>query len=673
MSIQRFLLTSGLVTLLLLTAAGAQDFRATISGTVSDPSGAAVPGAGVKVIRLDTNETKEVKTTGDGTFTVPYLEPGVYDVEVTAQGFQTLRRERVVVQVADKLNLSVRLKVGAVTETVTVTAEQEVIETASADRGLVFDPVKVQAYPLNGRQTYMLLSLTPGVIFTTENFGPTGNSGTRGWDVTSAYKINGARSGQNLFLLNGAPISDNGGTWQVAPNVEAVQEFKVMTNTYDASYGRFGGGVVNTTIKSGGNSWHGNVFDFFRNSISDSNYFQNNLVGQKKGFHNQHQFGGVVGGPIRKDKDFLFASFEGWREVLPASVTSDVPPLALRNADFSALGIKIYDPLTAHACGGPGEPCSTSSYWRRQFPNNVIPAARISPVGQKILSYYPQANGPNPNALNQNFIAGGNLGRYHYDQPMGRWDHNLSAKDKIYTMVTFQHGREYRDSTGFGPPAGSGDINSQRTDQNYIAAWTHVLSPTAVLDIRGSFGRFTSVFPRYTDFDLTTDKIGMTGMIHAPTFNKNTVPVIRLGGFTQLFGLNGAGTLQSWNTYNQWNFAPSLTMTHGRHTIKVGFEYNYVARGDASYGWSNGNFLFDSFWTRQLDARQQNSLDGNSVASLLLGTPTSGSIDYNDTFYRTRPYLGFHVQDDWKVSSRVNVNLGLRYDEIGRASCRERV
>src|SRR5688500_6227207 len=215
--------SSFVIALLLVCVASAQDFRATLTGSVIDPSGAVIPGATVKVINTNTNAVKEAQTTAVGIFTIPYLDPGLYNVQVSSMGFQTVVREKIVLRVADKVDLPIELKLGSTSESIVVTAEQAVIESASADRGLVFDPIKTQQLPLNGRQTYMLMSLTPGVLFTQEAFGPSGYSGTRGWDTSNAYRINGARAGQNLFLLNGAPISDAGGTWQVAPNVEAVQ------------------------------------------------------------------------------------------------------------------------------------------------------------------------------------------------------------------------------------------------------------------------------------------------------------------------------------------------------------------------------------------------------------------------------------------------------------------
>jgi len=645
-----------------------QDFRATISGLVTDQNGQAVANAIVKAIRVDTNETKEVKTTSEGRYSIPYLNPSIYNIEVTANGFQTLKRETITLRVADKLNLPLQLTLGAVSETVTVAGQQEVVESGSADRGLVFDPVKTQELPLNGRQTYMLLALTPGVVFTQEQFGPNGFSGTRGWDVNNSYKINGARTGQNLFLLQGAPISDNNGTWQVAPNVEAVQEFKVMTNTYDSSYGRFGGGVVNTTLKSGTNNWHGDVFDYFRNAVFDANYFQNNLTGQPKPKHNQHQYGGVLGGPIRKDKDFLFTSFEGWSERIGFPTLQSVPPELLRDGQhFNDFGITIYDPLTTHMCGSkPGETtafCTVNgqkrTFIRDPFPNNVIPANRLSSIGQKILSYYPDPSAGLQTKLNNNFVGGGNVGRYWYYQPMGRWDHIFSEKDKINVTVTFQHGQEYRDGTGFGPPAGSGDVGSQRTDQNYIISWTHVISPTTLLDVRASYSRFTAYFPRWTDFNLTAKDIGMTQMITAPSTSLKSVPQISVGDFTGLFG---GGDLFTWNTNNQWDIAPSLTMTRGRHTLRFGGEFLYYAQGAQSTGDGTGTFSFNSSWTQQFPDVRRNALDGSSIASLLLATPASGRIDWNDSIYETRPYFGVYAQDDWKVNSRLTLNFGLRYE-----------
>ncbi|MBO0862527.1 MAG: TonB-dependent receptor [Chloracidobacterium sp.] len=654
------MIPSALALLAFTAFALAQDFRATISGLVTDQNGQVVANATVKAIRGDTNETKEVRTTSEGRYTIPYLNPGIYNIEVTADGFQTLKRNAITLRVADKLDLPLQLNVGAVSDVVTVTGQQEVIETGSADRGSVFDPIKTQELPLNGRQTYMLMSLTPGVIFTQEQFGSSGFSGTRGWDVNNSYRINGARPGENLFLLNGAPISDNGGTWQLAPNVEAVQEFKVQTNTYDAAYGRFGGGVVNTTLKSGSNNWHGNVFEYWRNRILDANSFQSNFAHRPKDYHNQHQFGGVLGGPIRKDKDFIFASFEGWQEVIPFPALSSTVPTLLRDGQhFSDFGITVYDPLTTHRCGTePGETaafCGKQTFVRDPFPGNVIPKDRISPIGQKILSYYPAPNAGSPTALNNNFV-GNTAGRYYYEQPMVRWDHVFSENDKFNVVWTYQRGYEYRDSTGFGKPDANGNTNNERRDINAILSWTHVISPTAVLDVRGSFGRFTQITPGYSDLNLTATSLGMTDLVQSPSAPYDIAPQIN-GSYTRIFS---SGSVLSRTPFSQWNFTPSLSLTRGRHTLHTGFEFNYQVRGNYDTGVTS--FTFNQNWTQQFPQLRNGALDGNGVASLLLGTPTSGSISDNDSTYRTRPYYAFYLQDDWKVNSRLSLNLGLRYE-----------
>lgn len=643
---------------LLIALLPAQDFRGSISGQVSDQSSASVPNATIKATNLSNNQVTETKTNSNGYYTLPYLNPGTYNIEVTAEGFSGLKRENIILQVADKLNLPLTLQVGQMSQEVTVVGQQEVIQTTNADRGLVFDPIKTQEYPLNGRQSYMLMSLTPGVIFTQEQFGANGFSGTRGWDTNGSYSINGGRTGTNQFLLNGAPISVDG-SWQLAPNVEAIQEFKVMTNTYDAQYGRTGGGTVNTTLKSGGSAWHGDVFDYWRNSILDANTVQNNIKGADKGKHNQHQFGGVVGGPIRKDKDFIFGSFEGWREVVPFPLVTSTIPTDLRDGkNFSRYGIKIFDPLTTRLCT-PSDNCvSGGGYVRQQFPNNEIPASRISPIGKAILNLFPAPNN-NFDALQNNFFATGTVGRYHYDQPMGRWDHVFGQNDRFYALVTFQHGNEFRNNNGFEPPAQRGNITSERTDQNYIADYTHVVSPTTVLDVRGSWSRFTSFFPDGAgSFGFTYDKLGIKTMPIPPTVDRKTAPVVRIDLYPDIIG-----TSYSWSTQNQWDFAPSVTSTHGQHTTHYGFEFAHIGRGNGGPGLATGRIDFNNrFWTQQYRDRGLGTGDGSGIAEVLLGLPVGGQIDYNDSQYRKNQYYAFFVQDDWKVSSKLTLNLGLRYD-----------
>jgi hypothetical protein len=638
----------------------AQDFRATISGIVTDKSGAPVPNAKVTATQKSTNETTTQKSNQEGFFTLTYLMPSTYDIEVEAAGFKRLKRQDVSLMVADKVELQFPLEIGQQSQEITVSATADLLQTGDASGGMNFDSLQTSEYPLNGRQVYMLMSLTPGVLFTQEQFGSLGYSGTRGWDTSGAYVMNGGVSGTNSFSLNGAPISLTG-TWQLAPNVDAIQEFKVQTNTYDASVGRTGGGSVNTTLKSGSNTWHGTLFEFMRNSVLDANYTQNNLVGAPRGKHITNQFGGTLGGTVRKDKDFVFGSFEGFRERVPFPVVANVPPTDLLDGQhFTKYGITIYDPATGVPCVSKvtiSGTCS-SSFIREAFPGNVIPPSRISPIGRKILSYYPAPNAP---GFTQNFVFSNSTGKYHYDQPMFRWDRVVDSNDRVYALLTFQHGGEYRNQTGIPGEAVAGNINSERQNFNLITAWTRILSSSKVLDVRLSFGRFTQYFPNTDQSSkVTAASLGMTGLIQAPTAPRPAPPRIIIDQFTDLFG-NG-GNYYTWSTDNQWNLAPTITMTRGSKTIKFGLDMVYAMQGTGNVGNPNGQFSFTRYGTQQYPLSGAASTVGSGIADLLLGIPGAGLANWNDTYYRTWPYFGGFVQADWRVSRSLTLNLGLRYD-----------
>jgi hypothetical protein len=650
---------------LIASALHGQDSRGTIAGFVTDASGAPLVGVKVRAVQRSTNQATEATTDHEGYYTLPYLQPSDYDVDATANGFKKLRRAGVALMVAQKLDLNLQLELGALNSEITVVAETDVVQTADASGGMNFDSVQTSEYPLNGRQVYMLMDLTPGVLFTQEQFGSSGYSGTRGWDVSSAYVMNGGVQGTNSFSLNGAPISLTG-TWQVAPNVDAIQEFKVMVNTYDSAIGRTGGGSVNTTLKSGGNTPHGTMFEYVRNSVLDANYTQNNQVGAPRGKHITNQFGGTYGMALRKNREFIFLSFEGFRERVPFPVVGSVPPMDLRDGQhFTAYKMTINDPLTGHVCVNKVDVSGTcaSTYIRAPFPGNVIPASRISPIGQKILSYYPA---PNTTGLTQNFVFSNSTGRYMYNQPMIRWDRTIDERNKINGIVTFQHGNEYRNQTGIPGVAAGGNIHSQRSNINAIASWTRILTPSAILDVRASWGRFTSIFPdAESDAGVTAKDLGIN-QVHAPTATTDFPPRIVLDQFSNLFGSTSSCTtstnLYTWGTDNQWNVAPTVTVTRGTQTIKFGVDLVYAARGSGNIGRATGQFCFTRYGTQQYPLRAGSSTDGSGIADLLLGIPGSGLMEWNDTYYRTWPYYGFFIQNDWKVRRNLTLNLGLRYD-----------
>ncbi|MBI4889282.1 MAG: TonB-dependent receptor [Acidobacteria bacterium] len=653
--------------LFLCLPAGAQEYRATILGQVMDSSKSAVPKATVKATKQDTGISKETVSNEQGIYTIPGLDPGVYDITITASGFQTTRRNGIVLQVAEKLNLNISLEVGQISQEVTVTGEQELVQTASASRGLVFDPIKVQELPLNGRQSYMLMKLSPGVTFDQRQFGSSGYSGTRAWDVNGNFTINGGRNGSNQFLLDGAPISTNG-TFNVAPNVEAIQEFKVMVNTYDAQYARTGGGTVNTTLKSGTNDWHGSLFDFWRNRVLDANARQNNAAGQPRGFRNQHQFGGVLTGPIRKDKDFIMFSFEGFRERVPFPSVSSVPPMEIREGDFSKFipqgqtaTIKVFDPMTSTPCTQPGTNCiSGGVYVRSPFPGNIIPKSRQSVIGQNILKYYPAPNFT-PQALSQNYVRGDNVGKYRYEQPMAKWDHIINDRHRFNASYSWQDGSEFRNSNGFDAPAQNGNMTGTvRRDQILRFAYDWLQSPTRIIHWQASYDRFIDNFPDDSSAgEFTYDKLGIKSIPAVPTYPTKLSPRVQVSGYNEIFG----NRYVNQSSRQQLNSQLYVAETRGRHSLKYGAEYAKLIRHNKDSGRSSGLFNFDTVWSRQHQGRRiAGVLDGASVADMLMGTMNSGYVDFNDSFLRREPYWGFYFQDDWKLNSKLTLNLGLRYD-----------
>jgi len=651
--------------LLLGPAAYAQDFRANILGQVVDPSRAAIAGATVTATKEDTNVSRDTVTNTEGMYTLVGLDPGRYTVTITARGFTTVRRTGIVLQVAERLNLPITMEVGQVTESITVVGEQELIQTASASRGLVFDPVKMEELPLPGRTVFMLMRLSPGVMFTQRQFGSSGWSEHSAWAMGGAFTMNGGRTGTNQFLLNGAPISTEG-TYNVLPNVDAVEEMKVMVNTYDAQYGRSGGGHVSTTLRGGTNRWRGSVVNFWRNRVLDANSRQNNAGGTPRGPRNQNQFSGVLGGPIRQDRDFIFLSVEGWRARLPFPSVTSVPPAEIRGGNFNFIpagersSTLIYDQLTSQSCTEPGVTCTSGGiYVRQPFPGNVIPASRISAVGRAIVNLYPAPNFT-PTSLTQNYLRPDNKGRYRYEQPMARWDHIFPGNDRFSFVFQFFDGNEFRNSNGFDPPAQNGNMpGTVRRNWTYVASYDKAITPTKILRVQASFNRFIQNFPNISDPDFTWDKLNIKNIPLVPTYPTKAPPAVSLSGFTGILG----SQFLNQSSRQQINFQANVSQTTGRHSLKYGFEWAQLLHHTRASGNASGSWTFGDNWSRQHYGRRlATPLDGNGVADLLLGYMNSGDIPFNDSNLRREPYIGGFFQDDWRVTPRLMLNLGLRYD-----------
>jgi hypothetical protein len=645
-----------------------QEYRGTLSGTVTDPSGAVIPHASIEAKSAE--QTYDVSSDSSGRFVIPFAQPNTYVMTVKANGFANAVFPNVLLQVSATVDVPVHLKVASAGNDVTVNAEQFLLTTTDASGGTVLDPEKIQNLPLDGRQIYQLMQLTPGVIFTQTQFGAGGFSGNRGWDVNNSYQISGQAGTTNQFLLNGAPISIQGGgpagTWTISPSVDAVQEFKVMTITFDAQYGRAGGGITNTTIKAGSPHVHGSVYDFWENSVLEANTYEADQLGEAKAFHNRHQFGGTVGGPLaRGAKAFGFFSYEGWREVLPAPVVTSVPTAdMLPGADGSvnltnylvAVGKTngIYDPATNYCAVPSGTGCAT--YARLPFLNNTIPGNRISPIGLKILDLFPAPNRP---GYISNYVFNGK-DRYTYNMPIGRFDYNFSDRTKLYALVTFWSGQEYRNGNGFTGAAITGNIDNKRSDWTGVLDLTHSFTNSLVGDIRVSYNRYNNPGPDGAVAaglaTLTPGDLGLS-MPAIPTTSRNLAPEFSFGdGYENVVGNTVGVTI-----FETYDVGPSITQTIGRHSLHYGGEFSLYHDITGNVGQPNGTFGFGTVFTQQNYTKGNN--DGSAIAETLLGIPASGSVQWQYAPYESYPYFGFFLQDNYKVSSKLAINAGIRWDE----------
>ena len=659
-----------MVSLFTLSAC-AQEYRGTIYGQVTDQSGAAVPGT--KITAKGPQQTYTAITRKDGDFTIPFVELGIYSVSADANGFGTETQDGIHIDVAAKVNLNFHLKVGSASETVEVAANSAGLNTADASGGTIMDPEKIQNLPLNGRQVYQLLTLTPGVKQNTSGF-----SGTRGWDETNQIYINGQSGNYNQFTLNGAPVSQQGGggagTWNISPSVDAVEEFKVMTNTYDASYGRNAGGTVNTVLKSGTNQFHGTVYDFWRNSVLDSNSFIARQQGTAKPPHNEHQYGGTIGGPVWKDKTFFFGNYEGYRQTEPGTsstgtLTADMLPGADGSVNLTsylaAVGeTNIYDPLTTHCVVANQNPCQ--EYTRDQFPNNTIPADRVSKIGVAIADLYPTPNRP---GYTNNYVQV-NPQRHTYNMPIARVDQVFSDKTRMYGMFAWWSGFEVNNGSGLPYPIAQGDINNYRSSLTQIIDVTHTFTPDLVTDVRLSFNRAYNRTPDgaaaagLAPSSFTAASLGLT-MPQIPTTSANLPPEINIYNCCTA---NIIGNTISPSLYETYDLGPSVIWTKKSHTFHFGADFQLYHDVPTGIGQPNGQFTFESALTQKNPYQGNN--DGDAIAELLLGIPETGDVQDYESVYESYNYYAGFVQDDWKIRHNITLNLGLRWET--ESSPRER-
>lgn len=648
---------------LLLALAGgvaAQEFRATIRGQVVDTSQAALPGATVTAQNTDTNEVGTTTTNAEGSYTLPFLRPGLYTLTVEMPGFQKYSRTDMRLQTNQTAEVNVTLALAGVTEQVTVVSETPLLETSNASRGTVIDSARIAELPLQSRSPMALAVLVAGVNYNGPAIylRPFDNGALADWSM------NGGQNRNNEFLLDGAPNNVNQGGNNIAyvPPAEAVQEFKVQTNSYDAQYGRTAGGVVNMTLKTGTNRFHGVVYDFMRRRALAANSFILNARNAPKTDQFIDQYGFSVDGPIFKNKTFFLFTGEKYHEGTPAPLFSTVPTPAMKNGDFSDLRdasgnlIRIYDPATGRDVNG---------VWTRDpFPRNMIPADRINPVARAIAQYYPDPNGVTAGVASwqQNLHWAEHFNEDFFWNWVGKVDHNFGPNDRAFFRWGENERNEFgnRGSAVRSGPAQVGQLPLIRSNRAIVGDWVHIFGAGTVFNIRSSYTYFL-------EWGMSQDALNFDASQFWPADVVQQFPSQRLGGLFPRIEVDQFVPLSrgtSPNRNRNYTVQPNVSLTRGAHNIRSGLDMRWTNVANEDYNNSGGLVQFNRQFTRST-LNSTSELEGNAFASFLLGAPRGGEVrnvmDRHYQWFFVAPW----IQDDWRVSDRLTLNLGFRWDFNG--------
>ena len=631
----------------------AQSVTGTILGTVSDTSGGVIAGAKVTVVNEGTALTRTVRSDANGEYTAPALPTGHYSLLVESTGFKQLTLSNVEVGVDQRVRMDLKLDVGAMTDSVSITAETPLLQTSSSELGTTIGNEQIEALPLNGRNFVNLTRTVPGVLRGIPGANIDG-AGSLAWRASASFSANGQRPRDNNYMLDGV---DNNETWLqtvvVFPSVDALDEFKLQTSTYSAEFGRSLGGVVNLQIKSGTNQLRGWGFEFHRDDAFDANNFFNNRAGREKPDFKQNQFGGTVGGPVFKDKTFFFADYQGHRETQGQTFLSTVPTLAMRGGDFSQLNRVIYDPLT-------GQP----------FPGNVIPGDRIDTVARNILTQlYPEPNTTGSRQANgqviDNYLI--NPIKERQDNQFDvKVDHNLTTANRFFTRYSFEKTHRIQPATlphgDAGATFGAGDRQHQGPEPGVQRHPHAALESPQRVPLRmvldqvlhdvdrlrhqpGGRGRHSRDQPerghvRDDAADVPEHPEPRRQQQPAAHHQPERLPDLRQRDLDQR---------QAHHQVRRQRHAPLARdpqRRHDRRCLQLQQQHDVQLRRAAGAGCSI------------------NSATGFDVASFMLGlvnTKNRTLFDAN-TYTEKRPEFSLYIQDDYRVASRLTLNLGLRWD-----------
>jgi len=621
MRVRSLLLVAPLVSSVFLNG---QTVDTAVLGTVVDSAQASIPNAEVMVGQTTMGVTRTARTNSEGFFEIRYLVPGEYVVEVKADGFRSEKRSGIVIQIGQQAKIAFVLQVGSVQQTLEVQATSPLLQTEDATLAGVVSSNRITNLPLNGRRFDDLAILTPGVqVLNPDNH----SSSTAGSTIAS----NGGRPTWGQVNVDGITMVNNRSNYvNLFPSIDAIQEFKVQTGNYSAEYGGNAGTNVNVQIKSGTNQIHGNLFEFFRNDALDArNYFVPSPL--PRNILKQNQFGATAGGPVVKDKTFFFLSYERIRSISESPSATIVPTPAQRRGDFSATSTPVLDPLTNN----------------NPFPGNIIPQARLNAVASSIVNQYM----PTPNVSSGDInYAGSSLGDETVDQGIVRIDHYFSERDQLFAHYIGAHrsfpNRDLNPNFSF-----SGEYPMH----NFQAQYIHTFNPLLINEFRMGFDlENVSQLSSRANTNFTIESLGINGMnVGGPNGrplrpDEQGFPLLNISGYLGMGDDLAASNLDNSRTFQ---FVDNVIRTKGNHTLKFGGDARRLRDDATTNNWPFGSLSFTS------------DIANNSAASYMLGFPRTVLTPEGVPITASRQTrLAFYVQDDWKFSSRLTLNLGLRWD-----------
>ncbi len=632
-----------------------------IQGVITDSTGGVIPAADVTVTNVATGVEYEAQSNETGLYSVPFLSPGTYSLTARTEGFAPSTRENLKLDVQQIARVDFTLSVGTVAEVVEVSAAAALLESEQAAMGQVIENQRIVEMPLNKRNYLELAQLSVGILP-----GATVGAGTRPGRNEAGFVGMGMRGYQNNVMIDGIDNGSRAGGGPLGfeaqaskPSVDAVGEFKVVTNNMSAEYGFRMGPKVLVSIKSGSNELHGSLFEFVRNEKLDATNFFANRSGAEKPTLRQNQFGGTLGGPIIKNKTFGFFSYQGTRIRLGRSFLATVPSGLARSGDFSMERTnfnQIFDPATTVGTGADAS--------REPFPNNTIPASRFDPVSTPLLSRYPASN-----------IEGREFGFNNYfrapsdaddtDQYDFRVDHNLSDSDRLFFRMSIR--RQFRVNQSPLPveAGGQGGQTVDLNGDNLAFNWTHSFSPTLHNEARFGFTHFPTRFDTLIQEPLnaTLGIKGAPGDTFGDGFDQGF-------SFFNINGYNNLGTPCCWPNINNMDniqIVNNLLWQKGNHGIKFGFDYRRLNIFREAMRFRRGQFLFNRVFTaEQPNIGRSRARTGNGLAEMMLGTVGQTRVGNPAGENAVVPYTGIYVQDDWKVTPRLTLTLGLRWELFNR-------